>query len=485
MTIELRRAALAAVLVLSIPALAEDSSRLDLVFRADPVNGGIFTVRGRVDAPRGALVLVGLSFDGQVVRGTWRRVEVGPEGALEMLWPVRARVLPGEYEAVATLDSSRQPRALRKAMPGPARSIHIHAFVGDPEADVAEEEVVRHALLADAALVTSLTRECMDAAPLTSTSPPAGRSERRAFLSRSDALLDQLERRLESIMPPAVFAARLPDLEEMLLTTVQSFRKALLVEAWQDMDQGMDAPDFVDRDKRPQPPFVTLREVSIESARVNAELDFSRAGTARGPRSLEKLVRQATALSGLLEHRERDPDEDGARATSARRARAVTLARELARDPCASSIAGGADALKGIASALEALAAAPEEKRREAKRALDAALAPVAARVADERARRRAEVDEIARSLQQRSDELKTLARDRRGEWERSVGELHAAIGALPDRSTEFFVGVRAQLDLAARALIARETADAAKARYLENVLVEAVKRVKTALSAT
>ena len=484
MTIELRRVALAAVLLLQIPALAEDG-RLDLVFRADPVNGGIFTVRGRVDAPRGALVLVGLSFDGQVVRGTWRRVEVGPDGALEMLWPVRARVLPGEYEAVATLDSSRQPRVLRKALPGPARSIHVHAYVGDPEADVAEEEVVRHTLLADAALVTSLTRECMDAAPLTSASAPAARAERRAFLSHSDALLDQLERRLESIMPPTVFAARLPDLEEMLLTTVQCFRKALLVEAWQDMDQGMEAPDFVDRDKRPQPPFVTLKEVSIEAARVQSELDFSRAGMARGPRSLEKLVRQATALSGLLEHKERDPDDDGARATSARRARAIALARELALDPCACSIAGSTDALKGVASALEALAAAPEEKRREAKRALDAVLVPLAARVTEERARRRTEVDEIARALQQRSDELKTLARDHRDEWQRSVSDLRAAIGGLPDRSTEFFIGVRAQLDLAARALVARESADAAKARYLENVLVEAVKRVRTALSAT
>src|SRR3954468_24502571 len=100
-------AVVAALVALAGAARGGDGS-LELTFRQDAGGGGVFSVAGHMDAPRGALVIVGLSFDGQPVHGSWRRVEVAPDGVIRMTWLSRARVLAGEYEAVATVDSARQ-----------------------------------------------------------------------------------------------------------------------------------------------------------------------------------------------------------------------------------------------------------------------------------------------------------------------------------------------------------------------------------------
>lgn len=482
----LRAFALAAVLGLVAGAARGADEALELTFKQDAGGGGVFSVAGQLEAPRGALVMIGLAFDGQPVHGAWRRVEVGQDGVVRMTWLSRARVVAGEYEAVATLDSSRQPRTLRAALPGAARSLRATAYVGEPTADVAEEELARRTLLADASAVASLSRECVEAAPITTASDALARSSRRALLSRVEAQLDEVERRVSTSLPPAVFAARLPDLHETLAMTIRTFRESLRVEAWHDVDCGMEPPAFLDRSKRPQPPFVTLREVSIEATRVQAELEASRAGRARGPRSLDRLVRQTSLLVADLARGEAAVTDDERRARRARRARLQTLARELAADPVASSIAGGGEALRALAVDLEELAATPDDKRPTKRRGVDAHLAAIEVRVTEERARRRAEIDALARSAQKLQEDLKRLPRDERAAdehaaWRRSVQDLRGTIAALPDRGNEFFPGVRGQLELVTRALLARETAEGLRVVYLETVIRQALEKVRSA----
>ncbi len=465
---------------------------LELGFRPDVAGGGVFSVSGKVDAPRGALVIVGISFDGQPVHGSWRRVEVAGDGFVRMTWLTRARVLPGEYEAVATVDSSRQPRAIRAFVPGAARSVRAIAYVGEPDADVGEEELARKNLLADASAIAALSKECVEAAPVTTVSDAAARTAKRNLLGRSDALLDGLERRIGQMLPPSVFAARLPDLHETLAMTIRTFREALRVEAWHAVDCGMEPPAFLEGTKRPQPPFVTLREVAVEAVRVQAELEGSRAGRAHGPRALEKLVRQTTGLAQDLGRADSSASEDEKRARKARRVRTQTLARELAVDAQASTIAGGGDTLKAIAVELEELAAAPEDRRLARRRALDARAEAIDARVTEERGRRRVEVEELVRVAQKLQEDVKRLtpvpskgedpAREERLAWRRAVEALRSAAAALPDRGSEFFPGVRSQLDLAARALLARDTADGLRASYLDGVIRDALAKTRNAL---
>ncbi|HZU96256.1 MAG TPA: hypothetical protein VFF73_06065 [Planctomycetota bacterium] len=394
-----------------------------------------------------------------------------------MTWPARGRVIPGEYEAVATLDSSRQPRSLRGAVEGPARSFRASAYVGDPEEDVRQEEAARRSLLASVSEVASLARACLDAAPLTTASDARAKTERRALLSRADARLDELERKLSAELPPVVFAPRLPDLVETVATTVRTFRTALRCEAWHDVDRGMEPPGFLDRSRRPAPPFVTLREVGLESSRVQAELESSRAAPAHGAVALDRLVRTATNLAHVLERQDGASDEER-RASRARSGRVVLLARELAGDAAACALAGDAQTLKDVARGIEdALAAPTDEKRRPILAALVSRLAAIEGRVEAERARQRGRVSELARALTHAASEVRTLA-DRES-WRRTLDETSARVAALPDRANELVPGARAQLDLAARALRARDGADRTRAPYLDSVARQALSRVR------
>src|SRR5438128_1259630 len=138
--------AVLAVLAAASGAVGADGS-LELGFGGSPRPS--FRAAGRVEAPRGTLVLVSLAFDGELVAGSGRRVELAGEGLIRLSWEASGAVLPGEYEVVATIESSRQPRTLRGAFPGAARVLRAHAYVGEPEADVADEEALRRALLAE------------------------------------------------------------------------------------------------------------------------------------------------------------------------------------------------------------------------------------------------------------------------------------------------------------------------------------------------
>src|SRR5581483_2926151 len=179
----LAAAALVAALgLIATSARAGGEGALELAFRADAGGGGLFSLQGRIDAPRGTLVVVGLVFDGEAVPGTVRRLEVGAEGVVRALWPARARVLAGEYEALAVIDSSRQPRSIRGALPGPIRRYGTMAYVGDPDACVTEEEAVRRTLIADAAAIASVARQLADASPLTTASDASARAARRQLL---------------------------------------------------------------------------------------------------------------------------------------------------------------------------------------------------------------------------------------------------------------------------------------------------------------
>src|SRR5690349_12096308 len=112
-------AAVLAAILLTSAARAADGL-LELSWRSEGGRSS-FAFAGRLEAPRGTLVLITLGFDGEVVPGSLRRIELGPDQMVRVSWETRDLVLPGEYEAVATIESSRQPRTLRAALPGPAR----------------------------------------------------------------------------------------------------------------------------------------------------------------------------------------------------------------------------------------------------------------------------------------------------------------------------------------------------------------------------